>query len=508
MKSEDISINNYISPPRDQLSRGYDSSRASNMGHSTQPSFDSSRPDNLSHSKQPSFENTTNHSSFENSYSESSYSRNEYQFPSKDDSGLQLRVPGTDYNKIGHESVTSVYSDRESEYRPTPRLSELIEEEIGATPTITVSDEFETNSYEATPTFLKQETFQQTPLILIDEAEQVPQQEQFMPQENKIISDEEEVSSNSVLFKKKPTMSTYMNRDQAYDLLTGGEVPTKTPDLPSGLFNAQGEPISTTQEEIRSFSVTPETDFDNYPSNETSMSSEVEEFNIDQEINSLAKDLSASIQLEDGMTPEMKQELEGKFVHHKILDEEDRIDAKTIKSDRSLERDEASSVSESLPSVKRQIFAAGTGPCRKCSLDISGKSIWSKDGQLSGQWHRNCFGCHSCGKLFNKGTNCYVIDDFPYCEQHFHELNNSICKTCGRGIEGLCLENEKSEKFHPECLCCHICGTFISKDYFMVDGLPLCERDGLVELEKEKNLLLGSNLTSKIEKRRTRLLQI
>ncbi|ODV95266.1 hypothetical protein PACTADRAFT_33844 [Pachysolen tannophilus NRRL Y-2460] len=166
-------------------------------------------------------------------------------------------------------------------------------------------------------------------------------------------------------------------------------------------------------------------------------------------------------------------------------------------------------ISNEKPDIK---YPAGKGPCRRCGLNIIGKSIWSKDGQLSGRWHRDCFSCHNCAMVFDKGSNCYVIQDHPYCEQHFHELNDSLCHICTKGIEGQCLENENKEKFHPGCLTCHKCGEFITRDYFIVDQMPLCERDGLMEIQFERERALhfaGGGLdVSKIEKRRTRLLQI
>ncbi|GMM38151.1 Pxl1 protein [Saccharomycopsis crataegensis] len=169
-------------------------------------------------------------------------------------------------------------------------------------------------------------------------------------------------------------------------------------------------------------------------------------------------------------------------------------------------------------------YPSGEGPCRKCGLDITGKSIWSKDHQMSGRWHRACFSCYRCEKVFNKGTTCYVINDKPYCYYDFHFLNHSLCKICDDGIEGKCLENNNGERFHPDCLKCVKCGVFIMKDYFVLDGKPLCEKDGLHEIEVEQanmqndRLQYGSNgegadngelkVTSKVEKRRTFLLEL
>lgn len=157
-------------------------------------------------------------------------------------------------------------------------------------------------------------------------------------------------------------------------------------------------------------------------------------------------------------------------------------------------------------------YPPGEGPCRKCGLPIleGEKKIWSKDNQLSGQWHRACFGCHECNAKFNKGSSCYVYNDQPYCERHFHELNGSLCKVCNRGVEGECLQNEVNEVFHIDCLKCVICGLNVKGDYFIFRNEVMCETDAkelmyqIEEAEKENS----NKDIDKIIKRRTRVLYL
>ena len=155
----------------------------------------------------------------------------------------------------------------------------------------------------------------------------------------------------------------------------------------------------------------------------------------------------------------------------------------------------------------------GKGPCRKCNLEITHKPIFSKNNnELSGQWHRACFQCTRCDIKFNKITPCYILADQPYCQQHFHEENNSICKTCNKFIEGECLENDKRERFHVACLLCFLCKAPTSDEYFIFNGeVPICGnhdvdallRDGLTRENTQTTQYQDNNTLSK---RRTRLI--
>ena len=160
------------------------------------------------------------------------------------------------------------------------------------------------------------------------------------------------------------------------------------------------------------------------------------------------------------------------------------------------------------------IYPPGEGPCRKCGLEIfeHEKKIWSKDHQLTGQWHRKCFGCNTCNAKFNKGSSCYVFNNQPYCESHFHELNGSLCQVCHKGVEGECLQNDVSEAFHIDCLKCVICGLNVEGDYFIFRDEVMCETDAnelMYQIEQaEKDYNNKNKDIDKIIKRRTRVLYV
>lgn len=156
----------------------------------------------------------------------------------------------------------------------------------------------------------------------------------------------------------------------------------------------------------------------------------------------------------------------------------------------------------------------GTGPCRTCHRVVSEsgrgseKPIYSKSGDLSGQWHRGCFSCTyaGCAVSFNKNVSCYALLDNAFCQRHYHLLNGTLCQSCGNAIEGECIENELKQKWHVSCLKCSKCHKGISDDYFLIENEIVCENDApgvITRLEK------GGLLTSeKIEKRRTRILYL
>ncbi|EER45660.1 LIM domain-containing protein [Histoplasma capsulatum var. duboisii H88] len=124
--------------------------------------------------------------------------------------------------------------------------------------------------------------------------------------------------------------------------------------------------------------------------------------------------------------------------------------------------------------------------CRGCQQIIVGKSISSADGRLTGRWHKACFVCHTCRSPFQT-ADFYVLDNLPYCSQHYHELNGSLCGSCNMGIEGQYLETEEvnehstagaKKKYHPGCFRCQTCQMVLRGDYFEWNGLAYCERDG------------------------------
>ncbi|KAK9464574.1 hypothetical protein V1512DRAFT_249969 [Lipomyces arxii] len=115
-----------------------------------------------------------------------------------------------------------------------------------------------------------------------------------------------------------------------------------------------------------------------------------------------------------------------------------------------------------------------TSGCRACGCKITGRSVRCADGRIEGKWHKNCFKCASCGSLFPSGE-FYVHSGQPYCEQHYHELNMSICVSCGKGIEGSCVELECGRRTHSACFRCWECGVNLVEDYYEIDDRWVCE---------------------------------
>lgn len=123
------------------------------------------------------------------------------------------------------------------------------------------------------------------------------------------------------------------------------------------------------------------------------------------------------------------------------------------------------------------------GVCRGCSQAIvSGqKSVSSKDGRLTGRYHKECFVCKTCREPFAT-ADFYVHHDFPYCAHDYHVVNETLCESCGKGIEGHYLETSNmmgkgTKKFHPQCLRCATCKLQLNDDYFELGGRVYCERD-------------------------------
>lgn len=123
------------------------------------------------------------------------------------------------------------------------------------------------------------------------------------------------------------------------------------------------------------------------------------------------------------------------------------------------------------------------GTCRGCLQPIlaTEKSVSSADGRLSGKYHKQCFACHTCKEPFAT-AEFYVHADRPYCAHHYHQLEDSLCATCGKGIEGLYMETANvagrgKEKHHPTCLKCATCRVQLTNDYFELSGKVYCERD-------------------------------
>ncbi|KIX00260.1 uncharacterized protein Z518_10399 [Rhinocladiella mackenziei CBS 650.93] len=144
-------------------------------------------------------------------------------------------------------------------------------------------------------------------------------------------------------------------------------------------------------------------------------------------------------------------------------------------------------------STKTKTATPNKGVCRGCSRVIlaAQKSVSSADGRLTGRYHKECFVCRTCKATFPT-AEFYVHSDQPYCAYHYHELENSLCATCGKGIEGLYMETANvagrgKEKHHPECLKCTTCKVRLDHDYFELSGQVYCERDAFRQANLPKS---------------------
>lgn len=155
-------------------------------------------------------------------------------------------------------------------------------------------------------------------------------------------------------------------------------------------------------------------------------------------------------------------------------------------------------------SGQRRPTTAHKGNCRGCGEVIKGKSVRAEDGRLTGRYHKQCFVCKTCKAPFPT-ADFYVMENHPYCARHYHELNESLCKNCDRGIEGPYLETEQKQKFHPHCFSCQECHRILKKDYFEFDGRTLCEQHAHRAAQQPSSLGPGRRFP---ERRTTRLMMM
>jgi len=154
--------------------------------------------------------------------------------------------------------------------------------------------------------------------------------------------------------------------------------------------------------------------------------------------------------------------------------------------------------------TRKQTTPISKGSCRGCGTEIIGKSIKAADGRLTGRWHKECFVCKTCQSPF-PSADFYVIDNAPYCERHYHQLNGTVCRSCDRGIEGQFLETDRREKFHPSCFTCQRCSTVLDHGYLEIDGKPYCERHAYQVTQQKSSLGPGRQ---RAERRTTRLMMM
>ncbi|CAI6340960.1 unnamed protein product [Periconia digitata] len=159
----------------------------------------------------------------------------------------------------------------------------------------------------------------------------------------------------------------------------------------------------------------------------------------------------------------------------------------------------------------RQPSGASRGRCRGCGEAIVGKSIKDSSGRLTGRYHKECFVCRTCRDPFPT-AEFYVFENSPYCHQHYHTLNGSLCRTCNRGIEGQYLETDQRLKFHPRCFTCFTCRIVLRDDYYELGRRNFCERHAYAamnQMNQRNNMLGGPNGQNRnLQKRRTRMMMM
>jgi hypothetical protein len=156
----------------------------------------------------------------------------------------------------------------------------------------------------------------------------------------------------------------------------------------------------------------------------------------------------------------------------------------------------------------RRPKAASKGNCRGCSEPIIGKSVKDSSGRLTGRYHKQCFVCRTCADPFPT-AEFYVFENSPYCEQHYHKLNGSLCNSCDIGIEGQYLETDLRQKFHPRCFTCTTCRVVLQDGYFDVAGQRYCDRHAQSAAAPPRNYLgPGGYKPRNLQKRGTRLMMM
>lgn len=151
---------------------------------------------------------------------------------------------------------------------------------------------------------------------------------------------------------------------------------------------------------------------------------------------------------------------------------------------------------------------ASKGNCRGCSEPIVGKSVKDSSGRLTGRYHKQCFVCRTCADPFPT-AEFYVFENSPYCEQHYHRLNGSLCGSCHSGIEGQYLETDSRQKFHPGCFTCSTCRIVLRDGYFDVNGQRYCDRHAQSAAAPPREYLGPGNYKPRnLQKRGTRLMMM
>ncbi|XP_033918170.1 leupaxin [Melopsittacus undulatus] len=109
------------------------------------------------------------------------------------------------------------------------------------------------------------------------------------------------------------------------------------------------------------------------------------------------------------------------------------------------------------PYCHQDFLALFAPKCQGCERPVTGSYL----SVLSGVWHSECFVCTDCLRGFSSGS-FFELEGRPYCEQHFHQRQGSICHGCGRPVTGRCV-TAAGRKYHPEHFTCTYCLRLLHK---------------------------------------------
>ncbi|KAI8881066.1 hypothetical protein K501DRAFT_324701 [Backusella circina FSU 941] len=123
---------------------------------------------------------------------------------------------------------------------------------------------------------------------------------------------------------------------------------------------------------------------------------------------------------------------------------------------------------------KKDFAALFLPKCRSCYQPVEKEAISAMDGKLDGKWHISCFCCQICKIRFPDNT-FYVYGNLPYCKQHYHYLNNTLCRMCHDPIEGPCAHTSEGWRFHPDCFTCEVCQNKLVDNYYVFEGRIYCD---------------------------------
>ena len=88
--------------------------------------------------------------------------------------------------------------------------------------------------------------------------------------------------------------------------------------------------------------------------------------------------------------------------------------------------------------------------CEICSKPVVGDSVKIDTKTL----HADCFKCHTC-QVSLLSQRALSLKGVPYCFDHFHLANKSICGKCTKPVEGAAV-NAFGKLFHPNCFSCTV----------------------------------------------------